>query len=54
MVRVLTTLCAGNRVILRAEEEQTLFDEMCAVIVDSGYLCAGVVIAMFDERKSLR
>lgn len=54
VARVLKTLCNGNRMVLRAGAEDDLFTDMCKVIVESGYRCAGVVLAQFDERKSLR
>lgn len=51
--RVVKTLCTGNRVVLRAGVEEDLLTDMFNVIVDSGYRFAGVVMAVFDERKSL-
>ncbi|MCC4118664.1 EAL domain-containing protein [Aromatoleum toluclasticum] len=54
-VRALRTLSAGNRTLLRANDEAELLHEMCRVIVeDGGYRVASVGYAEYDERKSIR
>lgn len=52
--RALRTLSAGNRILLRASDEQELLRGMCRVIVDDGgYRFAGVGYAQHDEQKTL-
>src|SRR5574337_1015349 len=51
--RALRTLSAGNRMLLRASDEQELLHGMCRVIVeDGGYRVAGVGYARHDEQKT--
>ncbi|HKJ22164.1 MAG TPA: EAL domain-containing protein [Gammaproteobacteria bacterium] len=53
--RALKTLSAGNRAVLRANNEQALLEQMCRVIVEvGGYLCAWVGYPEHDEGKSVR
>lgn len=53
--RALRTLSVGNRVLLRAANEQELVRDMCRVIVEKGgYDHACVAYAEHDERKSVR
>ncbi|NMG53511.1 bifunctional diguanylate cyclase/phosphodiesterase [Aromatoleum aromaticum] len=53
--RALRTLSAGNRTLLRAENETSLLQEMCRVIVEQGgYRMAWVGFAQHDEGKTLR
>jgi diguanylate cyclase (GGDEF)-like protein len=53
--RALRTLSAGNRTLLRAEDEQTLLNEMCRVIVElGGYRLAWVGFAQQDEQRTIR
>ncbi|MCK0507181.1 putative bifunctional diguanylate cyclase/phosphodiesterase [Aromatoleum anaerobium] len=53
--RALRTLSAGNRTLLRAEDEASLLQEMCQVIVElGGYRMAWVGFAEQDEGKTLR
>jgi len=53
--RALRTLSAGNRTLLRAEDETSLLQEMCRVIVELGrYRMAWVGFAEQDEGKTLR
>ncbi|NMG43899.1 EAL domain-containing protein [Aromatoleum toluvorans] len=53
--RALRTLSAGNRTLLRAQDEQTLLQEMCRVIVElGGYRMAWVGYAQHDEARTIR
>lgn len=53
--RALRTLSAGNRILLRAADEQELLSEMCRVIVEQGgYRMAWVGYAQHDEQKTIR
>ncbi|MBD5802249.1 Cyclic di-GMP phosphodiesterase Gmr [Azoarcus sp. Aa7] len=53
--QALRTLSAGNRTLLRAQQEQDLLLGMCRVIVnEGGYRLAFVAYAQHDEQKSLR
>ncbi|WP_018987783.1 putative bifunctional diguanylate cyclase/phosphodiesterase [Aromatoleum toluclasticum] len=53
--RALRTLSAGNRTLLRAQDEATLLQEMCRVIVDlGGYRMAWVGFAEHDEALTIR
>jgi diguanylate cyclase (GGDEF)-like protein len=53
--RALKTLSAGNRTLLRAQEEAQLLRDMCRVIVEEGgYRLAGVAYAEHDADKSIR
>ena len=53
--RALRTLSAGNRALLRAEDEQGLLREMCRVIVEiGGYHMAWVGYAENDPQKTIR
>lgn len=53
--RALRTLSAGNRTLLRAEDEPGLLREMCRVIVEAGgYRMAWVGFAEHDEQKTIR
>ncbi|NMG74381.1 putative bifunctional diguanylate cyclase/phosphodiesterase [Aromatoleum diolicum] len=53
--RALRTLSAGNRTLLRAQDEQTLLQDMCRVIVElGGYRMAWVGFAEHDEQRTLR
>ena len=53
--RALRTLSAGNRTLLRAQDEQTLLHDMCRVIVElGGYRMAWVGYAAHDENKTIR
>ena len=55
MDRARRTISAGNRNVVRAEDEQTLLQQMCRTIVDvGGYSFAWVGYAQQDERKSVR
>ena len=55
MDRARKTLSAGNRTVVRAEDEQTLLEKMCRNIVEiGGYSCAWVGYAQQDDRKSIR
>ena len=52
--RALRTLSAGNRALLRAQDEAELLRAMCQVIVhEGGYRLAAVAYAEHDEHKSL-
>lgn len=52
--RALKTLSAGNRTLLRVEDETELLRAMCRVIVeDGGYRLSLVGYAQHDERKSV-
>ena len=54
VARALKTLSAGNRTLLRAEDESELLRAMCRVIVDEGgYRMACVGYAQHDERKTV-
>jgi len=54
MNQALRTLSAGNRTLLRAQQEQDLLLGMCRVIVnEGGYRLAYVAYAQHDEQKSL-
>ncbi len=53
--RALRTLSAGNRVLLRAQDEAQLLSEMCRSIVEvGGYCLAWVGYAIDDEEQSIR
>jgi len=53
--RALWTLSASNRALLRAEDEQTLLQEICRVVVEeAGYASAIVARAEHDEHKHVR
>jgi diguanylate cyclase len=53
--RVLRTLRAGHRALLRATDEQALLDTMCRVLVaEGGYAMAWIGYAERDEAKSVR
>jgi diguanylate cyclase (GGDEF)-like protein len=53
--RVLRTLRAGHRALLRATDEQALLDTMCRVLVDDGgYAIAWIGYAEHDEAKTIR
>ena len=53
--RALLTLGACNRTLVRALDEQSLLEEMCRVIVDTGgYRLAWVGYAEHDARKHIR
>ena len=50
--RALWTLSASNRALLRAEDEQSLLQEICRVVVEeAGYSSAIVARAEHDEQK---
>jgi PAS domain S-box-containing protein len=52
--RALMVLSAGNRAMLRAEDEQSLLDDMCRMIVDKGgYRMVWVGFACRDAEKSI-
>jgi len=53
--RALWTLSASNRALLRAEDEQTLLQEICRVVVEeAGYASAIVARAEHDEHKHVK
>ncbi|MGA9031673.1 MAG: EAL domain-containing protein [Sulfuricaulis sp.] len=53
--RALKTLSAGNRAVVRANNEQTLLAEMCRIIVEiGGYRLAWVGYAEQDQHKTVR
>lgn len=53
--RALKTLSAGNRAVVRANNEQALLAEMCRIIVEiGGYRLAWVGYAGQDEGKTMR
>lgn len=53
-VRALRALSAGNRTIIRRQNEQELLDAMCAVAVEKGgYPLAMVHYAIADDEKNL-
>ncbi|MBD5803370.1 Phytochrome-like protein cph2 [Azoarcus sp. Aa7] len=53
--RALRTLSAGNRTLLRAQDEPTLLQDMCRVIVElGGYRMAWVGYAEHDEARTIR
>ncbi|MCK0508038.1 putative bifunctional diguanylate cyclase/phosphodiesterase [Aromatoleum anaerobium] len=53
--RALRTLSAGNRTLLRADDEETLLHAMCRVIVEQGgYRVAWVGYAQHDKQKSIQ
>ncbi|MBX3652076.1 MAG: EAL domain-containing protein [Burkholderiales bacterium] len=53
--RILRTLSASNRTLLRAVDEQTLLDDMCRVAVESGgFRAAWVGYKSDDESRSVR
>lgn len=53
--RALRTLSAGNRALLRAQDERQLLRDMCRVAVEQGgYAAAGVAYAEHDEQQTLR
>jgi diguanylate cyclase (GGDEF)-like protein len=52
--RVLRTLRAGHRALLRAGDERTLLNTMCAALVDAGgYAIAWVGFAEHDAQRSI-
>lgn len=54
-VRVLRTLSACSRVVIRATDEQALLDEICRTMVTAGgYTHSWVGYALDDERKSVK
>ena len=54
LTRALRTLSAGNRILLRASDEQELLEGMCRVIVDAGgYGFAAVSFVEHDVQKTL-
>ncbi len=54
MNRALLTLTSGNEALVRAENEQSLLDEMCRTLVEvGGYKAATVRYAEHDPDKSL-
>ncbi len=54
LMRALRTLSAGNRMLLRAADEQELLRGMCRVIVDEGGYCSSAVgYARHDASKSM-
>lgn len=53
--RVLRTLSAGHRVLLRATDEHRLLESICNVLVEDGrYPIVWIGYAESDERKSIR
>lgn len=55
MDRARRTISAGNRNVVRAQDERTLLQQMCSTIVDiGGYSFTWVGYAQHDERKSVR
>jgi diguanylate cyclase (GGDEF)-like protein len=53
--RVLRTLRAGHRALLRASDEGQLLQTMCRVLVDEGgYLIVWIGYAEHDERRTIR
>lgn len=53
--RALRTLSAGNRTLLRAQDEPSLLGEMCRAIVEvGGYRMAWVGYLEADEQKTIR
>lgn len=53
--RVLRTLRAGHRALLRASDEQALLHTMCRVLVDDGgYAIAWIGYVEHDEAKTIR
>ena len=53
--RVLRTLRAGHRALLRADSEPSLLQEMCRVIVEQGgYIMAWIGYAEHDTAKTIR
>jgi len=55
ITRAFRTLSAGNRTLLREENEQALLDAMCKVAVEQGgYKLAMVNYLVHDEAKSVR
>ncbi|HEX5803667.1 MAG TPA: response regulator [Azospira sp.] len=53
--RALNVLSAGNRAMLHADDETTLLDEMCRMVVDKGgYPMAWVGYRENDEARSIR
>ena len=54
-VRVLRTLSACSRVVIRATDEQALLDEICRTMVTAGgYTHSWVGYAIDDERKTVK
>lgn len=54
VLRALRTLSAGNRMLLRATDEQELLQGMCRIIVDEGGYCvAAVGYARHDAQKAI-
>lgn len=53
--RALRTLSAGNDRLIHAQDKQSLLNEVCRVIVETGgYRMAWVGLTMRDERKTVR
>src|SRR5215831_7420204 len=53
--RVLRTLRAGHRALLRADNEPSLLGEMCRVIVEEGgYVMAWIGYAENDSARTIR
>ncbi|MHB1240525.1 MAG: bifunctional diguanylate cyclase/phosphodiesterase [Gammaproteobacteria bacterium] len=53
--RARKTLSAGNRIMVRATDEQSLLVEMCRIIVEVGvYPCAWVGYVEHDQEKTVR
>lgn len=53
--RALTTLSAGNMILVRAESEQELLQQVCEVIVkEGGFRMAWIGHAEHDEEKTVR
>jgi putative nucleotidyltransferase with HDIG domain len=53
--RALRTLSGGNQALVHADEEATLLEEMCRVVVEKGgYRMAWIGIAEHDETKTVR
>jgi len=53
--RALKAQSAGNQCLVRAKDEQSLLDDMCRVIVETGgYRLAWVGYALEDEHKTIR
>jgi len=53
--RALSMLSGANRMLIRAQDERTLLDNLCRIIVnDGGYALAWVGLAMGDKLRSVR
>ena len=53
--RALTVLSACNQALIRAQDEQSLLDEICAICVErGGYRMAWIGYAEHDENKTVR